>query len=201
MTLTCVAGSDKNCPGRVCSGGICVDPNADLAAPLRTFSGPTGPRAGGGLPTGTGYPVGEAVACGLVQGRRSADSMRNGYAPCVSAPLARLLGLQEASGLFIANVVGRYPIANNLAAVVCTGNDFTASYSGAAIPSPAAPLPPPAVPFTQFIDCEDRSSDFRVRSVPLRASPTSATRFRSTVSCAVIFKTGLGQPVRRSPSA
>lgn len=164
VTLTCVAGSDKNCPeGRVCSGGICVDPNADLAAPAADLP-PSGPDLApvAGCRSGTGYPVGEAVACpGSFKAGEAPTLCAAGYAPCVSAPRLDSSSCKKLQGFFIANVVGRYPIANNLAAVVCTGNDFYRVVFGCGNPIAGRTAATSCGSFTQFIDCEDRSSDFK----------------------------------------
>lgn len=164
VTLTCVAGRDI-CPDNlVCTGGICVDPNADLSASLADLL-PAGPDLApiAGCSTGTGYPVGDAVvACpGSFKAGEAASLCAAGYAPCVSAPRLDTAACKKLQGFFIANVVGRYPTAKNLAAVVCTGNDFYRVVFGCGNPIAGRTAATSCGSFSQLVDCEDRSSDFK----------------------------------------
>ena len=163
VILTCTGGSDACPEGRVCSDGICVYPSTDLAAPAADLQ-PPGPDLASvaGCSSGTGYPVGEAFACPRSFKAGEAPTLcAAGYAPCVSAFRLDAAACKKLQGFFIANVVGRYPTANNQAAVVCTGNDFYRVVYGCGNPIAGRTAATACGFFSQFIDCEDRSSDFK----------------------------------------
>lgn len=162
VTLTCEPG--EACPeGRVCQAGVCVVAGAlpDAAADL--FSSPPDlAPAAPGCANGMGFPVGDGFACtGPIRAGQAFALCAKGWAPCTSAPKPDLSACTKLQGFFIANVVGRYPVAGDLTGLKCSGNDFYRVLFGCGNALQGRTAATSCGSFWQIIDCQDTSASFR----------------------------------------